>query len=121
MNTKTKETNSSYNNNEQFWNSVNGVRARCDDVLKVKGNDYSGNVDRYKEFKDTAERTGLTKYQVLAVYLNKHINSIFMAIRNNPYKPNLRAEHISEKIIDAHNYLYFLSAILESEEDEEAT
>ncbi len=105
-------------NNEQFVRVVEDTRAKCNSVLVTKGKDYSGEDDRYREFKDTANRLGLTEFQVLATYLNKHINSVFRAIKDNPTSPVLQAEHISEKIIDIHNYLYFLSGLLDIKEQE---
>ena len=42
----------------------------------TKGDEYSNSADQLANFKRAAERLGLTKYQILNVYLHKHLDAI---------------------------------------------
>ena len=53
----------------------------CLQLLRDKGEAYSGKKDALANFKINAERMGLSKYQIWAVYFNKHIDSINNATR----------------------------------------
>ena len=86
-------------------------------VMIDKGNAYAGDGDSLANFKRNAERLGLTKYQILSVYFNKHIDSINNAIAQNPAKPIDKTEGLKGRIIDAHNYLDLLYCLLVEDEN----
>lgn len=84
----------------------------CLQLLKDKGEAYSGKKDALANFKINAERMGLSKYQIWAVYFNKHIDSINNAVKDNPEQPSDKTEGLSGRIVDAINYLIILKALL---------
>jgi hypothetical protein len=63
-------------------------------------------------FKRNAERLGLTPFQVLQVYMNKHFDSINSAIAAHPEMPSCASEPIAGRILDAINYLGLLQCLL---------
>ena len=85
-------------------------------VLIAKGNSYAGSGDSLANFKRNAERLGLTPYQILAVYWNKHVDSINNAIQQNPKAPIDHTEGLRGRIIDAKNYLDILYCLLVEDE-----
>jgi len=85
---------------------------KCIDILIKKGKDYAGNEDCLSNFKRNAERLGLTKYQIWAVYWNKHVDSINNAIKSNPNFPQVESEPLESRIIDLINYEIILLALL---------
>ena len=60
---------------------------QCMPILEGKGGDYATNDDANSNFKHIAQTLGLSKYQIWAVYFNKHIDAINNAIKNNPDIP----------------------------------
>lgn len=85
--------------------------AECIGVATAKGKDYSGETDSLSNFKRNAEKLGLTKYQVWAVYCGKHLDSIFNSIKSSPENPQVESEPLRERIKDAINYLTILEAL----------
>ena len=81
-------------------------------LLHSKGQSYSGNTDPFKNFKQNAERLGLSKYQIWQVYAFKHIDSISNAIKSNPSSPVDKSEGLKGRIHDAQNYLDLLYGML---------
>lgn len=91
------------------------VDARCDEcreILGVKGPAYAGSGDVFANFVRNAERLGLTKYQVWAVYTGKHIDCIFNAVKESPAYPVDKTESMQGRIKDAINYLLLLDGML---------
>jgi len=74
-------------------------------LLLSKGADYAGTEDVLANFKRNAERLGLTKYQVWAVYFGKHIDAIFNSIKAGPFYPQVNSEDLEGRVLDARNYL----------------
>jgi hypothetical protein len=91
------------------------LQAECRHLLTTKGVDYSGKEDRFLNFKANAERLGMTKYQIWAVYFAKHIDAIFNAIKNDPNAPKTTSESIDTRIQDAICYLTLFYGMLEEE------
>lgn len=89
-----------------------GVFNGCKDILLSKGKAYSGEDDVLSNFKLNAERLNLTKYQVWAIYFNKHIDSILNAIKVSPASPVDESEGLSGRITDVINYAVILQALL---------
>lgn len=91
----------------------------CDLLLATKGRDYtqgaSDNADydigRLKNFYRNAERLGLRPMQVLAVYLNKHLDAIETFFKSG----QLESEPIEGRIQDAINYLLLLYKMVKVE------
>jgi len=103
---KTKERN----------NIADSIFKECKDILEGKGIAYSGEEDVNNNFKANAKLLGLTKYQILAIYLNKHLDSIMNAIRYRPEYPSEKTEGMRGRIVDAINYLVILQAMMIEDE-----
>ena len=86
---------------------------------RSKGVDYSGKEDALDNFKRNAEKLGLTKYQVWAVYAGKHLDSIFNSIKADPESPQVESEPLWERIKDAITYLAIFAALLEEDSNDE--
>lgn len=86
--------------------------AACDAILKVKGNDYTQGDDRLKNFDRNGARLGLRPEQVLAVYMNKHLDAIETYLRRGA----VESEPIEGRIQDAINYLLLLYKMVRREE-----
>ena len=82
----------------------------CSKILESKGRDYSGEEDAYRNFSKVASSLGLPPRQVLLVYLSKHLDAIFNAVKENPYTPKRVAESFEQSCLDAINYLAILAA-----------
>ena len=85
----------------------------CLEVLEKKGKDYSGSDDCLSNFKRNAERLGLTKYQIMLVYMAKHFDSICNAIKADPESPKAESEPIRGRIVDLINYAVIFYALME--------
>lgn len=99
-------------------NFIESIRARTSErlaILAAKGHAYSGDADAFANFKRNAEAVGLTKYQILLVYMRKHIDAITTAIKDNPNSPVDKSESIIGRIDDAVNYLDLLAGMLEED------
>lgn len=84
-------------------------------LLELKGAAYSGNDDAFNNFKKNGVLLGLTKYQIWAVYFNKHIDSILNAIKARPDSPVDKSEGLNGRIDDAINYLDLLFGMLDED------
>ncbi len=97
---------------------ISGLLDECLKVLLTKGDAYSGDVDANSNFKRNAQHLGMTKYQVLSVYLNKHLDGINNAIKTNPEYPVETTEGMKGRILDAINYLSILYTLTEEDREE---
>ena len=79
------------------------------DLLRRKGQEYSGFEDRHSNFKRLAEELKLRPEVILWIYLKKHLDSITSYIRGE----YTGIEPIHGRIMDARNYLALLGAMLE--------
>lgn len=104
---------------EERTDIARGIFENVLEISESKGKAYAGNGDSLANFKRNAERLGLSKYQIWAVYFNKHIDSINNAITQNPNSPVDKTESMSGRIIDAVTYLCILEALLEEDENNE--
>lgn len=89
--------------------------AKVSKTMVQKGESYSGNEDVLSNFRRNAERLGLSKYQIWAVYFNKHIDSINNAILNNPNNPVDKSECLLSRITDVIAYAIILESLLEED------
>lgn len=94
-----------------FLNHAEMVMQQCRDLLRGKGDAYSGREDTLANFKRNGERLGLTKYQIWAVYFGKHIDAITNAIKDAPDFPVEKTETLDGRIVDAINYLLLLHGL----------
>lgn len=98
--------------------STEQIFKECFEVMESKGVDYASKEDSLANFKRNAIALGLTKYQIMMVYLNKHLDAINNAVKYHPDSP--RTETVSEslrgRIIDAINYMTILVNMKEEEE-----
>ena len=94
------------------------IFAECLGLLKIKGEAYSGKEDSLANFKENGKKLDMSKYQIWAVYANKHIDSINNAIKYNPEHPIDKSEGLTGRIVDAINYLVILNALLDEDEIE---
>lgn len=94
---------------------IDSLLGECLETLLTKGAAYSGDIDANSNFKRNAERLGMTKYQVLMVYMNKHFDGINNAIRANPEYPEEKTEGMKGRILDAINYLCILHTLIEED------
>jgi len=91
----------------------------CDAILTLKGNDYTQGAsskgkdprDRLKNFYRNAERMHLTPYQVLQVYMTKHLDAIETFLVSG----RVESEPIDGRICDAINYLLLLYKMIQIE------
>lgn len=99
---------------EAHWRRITG---ECERLLSVKGNEYSGTVDRLGNFRRIAEDTGATPEFVLYVYMKKHWDSITSLVKHieqqNSIPGNL-SESAESRVVDIMNYAFLLSALLEA-------
>lgn len=78
-------------------------------LMSTKGHDYTDGKDRLSNFKDQADRLGLTPYQIWAVYANKHWDAINAFVRNNG---QLESEPIESRIHDIILYSFLLLGLV---------
>jgi hypothetical protein len=96
---------------EQITNIAEQIFAECLELRKVKGKDYSeSNEDILINFKKAADKFGMTPYQILGVYMDKHYCAILNYIKNNGQS---ESEPIEGRINDAINYLILLRGLIE--------
>lgn len=91
---------------------IKDLLIECEAAAGAKGRAYSGDDDSLANFKRNGERLGLSKYQILSVYANKHIDTINNAIKFHPEVPVDLTEGLKGRIIDVINYMTILYALL---------
>lgn len=106
---------------DQIKNDVHFKRVMetCNTLLNIKGADYAGPGDgsdkaRLANFYRNAERLGLTPFQVLGVYANKHLDAIHSFIATGV----VQSEPIESRIVDSINYLLLLYKLVCVERDD---
>lgn len=79
-------------------------------LLDKKGHDYSGDEDANANFKIIASRmkAEIDKYDVWQVFFEKHILAIYTWIKDRKVK----SESLTERIVDASNYLFILYTLV---------
>lgn len=92
--------------------------ARCVDILRVKGDDYTvGTGDRLHNFRTVSQFTGQTPKQVLGTYLYKHISALYAYIKNDG---QVESEPIEGRLADIVNYVLLFSKMVAEEKRERA-
>ena len=100
----------------EFRNSIDQLHARLVELTATKGEEYKRREDnQFANFERGAKALGLTREQVLMVYLSKHLDSIttFVKDQANPDTPVREyAEPITGRIDDAILYLLLLRGMV---------
>jgi hypothetical protein len=93
----------------EFYNLIEGeLIPKCMEIMKSKGEAYSGRVDKLGNFKRIADMANLHVLHVWFTYFVKHFDALTAYIRGE-YKDS---ESIDGRIMDMVNYLFLLYAIL---------
>lgn len=101
-------------NQTDFNEVLRGTIMRTADLLRIKGGEYAGSVDRLANFKRGAALTGCSPEQVLFIYLSKHYDAIATFIQDRAAGAlRDRSEPIQGRIDDCINYLFLLQALFE--------
>lgn len=97
-------------NSAEFTASIHELYARLLSLTASKGEEYKGTDDsQFANFERGARENGITREQVLMVYLSKHLDSIRTYINDRATgKQRQYAEPISGRIDDAILYLLLL-------------
>jgi hypothetical protein len=97
---------------ERFEQLRNQFIKEENNITQTKGMDYTkSSEDVLTNFKE-GNMLGLNPQQVCGMFLKKHIDSIYNYIKTNGKS---QSEPIAERIKDARNYLLFLGALIEEE------
>ncbi len=97
---------------EDFYKFITEeILPQCFEIMKTKGEAYSGIEDKLGNFKRCCKLSGTTIEQTWFTYFVKHFDALSSYVRGE-YKDS---ESIKGRIQDLINYLFLLSAILKEE------
>lgn len=90
-------------------------------TLVSKGKEYQKGENVFSNFETNADDLGLTRYQVWAIYFNKHVRSILNSIKTNPNNPNNSnlSEELEGRLMDAIVYLTLMYGMINQEKPKE--
>lgn len=91
---------------KEFIEEVNRVRFQAQQ-------EYAETDNVFQNFEETAERLGISREEVLYVFLDKHLRGVARWIRG----VKDQRDAVEGRIIDAINYLIILYAMIRDEED----
>lgn len=77
------------------------LMATCNAVLEQRGRAYASDQDRFANFREVAEQTGLTPLAVCHIYMLKGFSVINKLMRGE----TVEGETVQERFADAINYL----------------
>lgn len=100
-------------NTRKFDRIVKELIEKVDRVRLQAQQEYAETDNVFKNFEETAVRLGLTREEVLYVFLDKHLRGIARWIRG----VKDQRDSIEGRIIDSINYLILLYAMIRDEED----
>ncbi len=82
-------------------------------MAERKGKDYAQQSDILANFKQVADATGLTVFQVWSVYFMKHVISVVRAIRESPTNPSaaMKTEPMRGREVDLVTYVGLLACL----------
>lgn len=89
---------------EQRLQILDNRFAECRETFTAKGKSYAGNDDALFNFKQVAQMTGQTVFQVWASYFMKHVLSLTNAVKDNPSNPVDKSEGNDGRVTDVINY-----------------
>jgi len=108
-------------NKTRFRTLIDQQAVALHNLSASKGEEYSrSDDDQLANFKRQGAEFGMNPEQVLAIYLNKHLDSIKTWVKNQtlPTQPVL-SEPIEGRIDDAILYLLLLKAMIVEKKEEE--
>lgn len=104
---------------EEFEVVVKDTMDAINQLLLIKGGEYAGSDDRLANFKRGELRTGAHPFQVLWIYLSKHIDSVETYIKDIATgKTRTRSEPIEGRLDDIINYCILMKALIKEKETE---
>lgn len=107
-------------NQADFNVVVQDTIASIENLLRVKGGEYAGSEDRLANFKRGQLRTGAHPYQVLWIYLSKHIDSVETYIKDTAAGiTRERSEPIDGRLDDIINYCLLMKALVKETQQNE--
>jgi hypothetical protein len=96
---------------------VDTVFDRVKELSRLKGGEYSGDIDRLLNFRRNAEALGLPMETVWAVYAAKHWDAVMQYVKDlNTGKTRERMEPIDGRMMDLIVYLVLALAMVEERE-----
>lgn len=87
------------------------------ELLSKKGAEYASDQDCLDNFKRQGEELGLSPFQVLAVFMNKHYRSVQAFVRNGCKTTS--NESIEGRLNDLRNYAFLALCLLKELESSE--
>ena len=99
-----------------FYEKCDELYKECMDIMKTKGQAYSGLEDKLGNFKRVAKNLAMTPKQVWYVYFSKHLDALSAYLRGE----YVDSEPIMGRIKDLINYLYLFMGLYEEQEQEKA-
>lgn len=97
-----------------FAKFVSQFQADQNDLLKVKGGEYAGTLDRLANFRRGAALTGVEPMTCLFIYMSKHYDAIATYVKDGQTKTDRpRSEHIRGRLLDLANYAVLAAALLD--------
>lgn len=82
-------------------------------TMKTKGDTYASDLDVLRNFKVTGKRLGLTPFQTLMVYMDKHLEALFNAVNRFPENPHCSDGELKDKVKDIIVYCVLFLCLLE--------
>lgn len=95
---------------QKVWDATDN---RCRKINKTKGNDYAGDEDAFRNFKEVAARTGQDPLKVWLTYFSKHV----MAVETFVQDGQVESEPIEGRIDDCITYLHLLHGMIEERKE----
>lgn len=87
-------------------------------LLNTKGAEYSGTVDRLKNFRRTGDRLNLSMHKVWAVFFTKHFDALMQYIEDQDAEVvRVRSEPIIGRVHDMIAYLIIFTWMLAETDD----
>lgn len=105
-------------NQHEFEGVIRQTMDSIQKLLAVKGGEYAGSHDRLANFKRGRDRTGAHVYQVLWIYLSKHLDSVETFIKKTVRgEPQALSEPIEGRLDDIINYCLLMKALIKEIQD----
>lgn len=99
-------------NKSDFQRILHETSETLQTLTDSKGREYANSCDQLANFKRLSAQLGLSKEQVVMVYLSKHLDSIHSYVRNPDQD---LSEPIQGRIHDAILYLILLKACIDED------
>lgn len=102
---------------ENFEEFQHTLLEECQGMGKTKGKEYANSEDRFGNFNRLAERLGISREQVLYVYMTKHLDGIESRIVTGK---TFSTESTRGRIVDVITYLTLLAGMFEEAQSGQA-